>query len=366
MEIRVNKNDLLRGIKIAIKGIAKTTTLPILKGIKMEAKNNNLELTSTNLEFTIETKVPCDVIEEGACVLNGKIFSDIISKLPDAEVIIRVENNRALIKAESTKFDILTENAIEFPTPPKVDEGLEVEIGKDALQEGIKKVVIATADDEFRPVLTGSKMEIDNGTLVLVAIDGYRLAYKKTNVDYKGKVSAIIPKVALNEISRLIVDIETVSVAIGDNLASFQIGDTKISTRLLEGEFVNYKQIIKDSFNTKVKVNTKELLDALERATILSKAGKNNLVIFDIGEGEFILTANSDIGKVREKVTILEEEGESIKIGFNSKFVIDGLRSITSEEINLYFDSSVTPAIIREVGNEDNYLYLILPVRIIK
>jgi DNA polymerase-3 subunit beta len=365
MEIRVNKNELLKGIRIVIKGVGKTSTLPILKGIKIEAKANQLELEATDLELTIHTKVSCDVLEEGACVMNGKMLNDIISKLPDGEVTLKVENNRALITSLGSEFNILTENAIEFPTPPTINEGLEVEIGKDALQEGIKKVVIATADEEIRPVLTGSKMEIDNGTLVLVALDGYRLAYKKATVDYKGEVSAIIPKVALNEISRLTEGVETVKVALGDNLASFQIGDTRVSTRLLEGEFVNYKQIIKDSYKLKVKVNTKELLDAVERATLLAKEGKNNLVKFDIKDGNFVLTSKADIGEVKEGIKILEQDGDiELKIGFNAKFLIDGLKSITDPEVYLYFENSVTPAIIREVSNEDNYLYLVLPVRI--
>ena len=364
MQIKVNRNDLSRGIKTVIKGVGKTSTLPILKGIKIKAKDNYLELTGTDLELTIETKIPCSIIEEGACVLNGKMLNDIISKLPDGEVNIKLEDNRALITTLGTKFNILTENAIEFPTPPKVDEGLEVEIGNEVLQEGIKKVVIATADDETRPVLTGSKMEIENGTLTLVALDGYRLAYKKANVDYKGKVSAIIPKIALNEISRLIGNIEKVSVSLGDNLASFQIGDTKVSTRLLDGEFVNYKQIVKNSYKTKVKIDTKDLLDAVERATLLSKEGKNNLVKFDIENGEFIITANADIGQVTEKVEILEQDGEGLSIGFNSKYLLDGLKSISSPEVNFYFENSVSPAIIREVDNGENYLYLILPVRI--
>jgi DNA polymerase-3 subunit beta len=364
MNIRVSRNELLKGIKVAIKGVNSKTTLPILKGIKVEAKSDYLELIGTDLELTIETKIPCEVIEEGACVLNAKMFNEIIMRLPEGDICMKVNDGRALITTEGSRFDISTEMVINFPTPPALDKGMEVTISTDALQEGIKKVVVATADDDIsRPILTGSKMEIEDNTLVLVAVDGYRLAYKKANVDFKGKVHAVIPKAAMNEIARLIEDVETVKVTLGERMAAFQIGDTRVSTRLLDGEFVNYKQIIRDSYRTKVKVNTKQLREGVQRATLLSK-DDNKLVKLDIRNDKIIITAQSDMGNAIERIDILEQEGDWLEIGFNSKFLLDGINSISTTELNMYFENPVTPTIIKEVENEDAYLYLVLPVRL--
>lgn len=365
MEIRIDRNELLKAVKIAIKGISKTSTLQILRGIKLEAKNEFLYLTSTDLELTINTKIACDIIAEGSCVIGeAKLFNDIITKLPDGEVSIKVSDNKATIKSKDSKFNLAIENAFDFPNLECIQDSIKFDIDNNILLEGIKKVVIAISDDGTRPVLTGSLMEIKKDSFSLVALDGYRLAYFNVKGEFKEEVKAIVPKIALNEIARLIDGVDIVNVSINDKFASFQIGDTNLTTSLIQGVFFNYNDLLKDKSKTKINLNTKELLNCLDRATLLSKDGSNNLIKIKMENKEIIITANSQIADVVEKVEILSQSGEDIVIGFNSKFIIDGLKSISDPEINIYLNGSNNPSIIKGTDSEEEYLYLVLPIRI--
>ncbi len=370
MEIKLDKYILLNGIKTVIRGLGRSTSLPILGCIKFEATGNGLALACTDLELAIQTEIECEVLAEGAVALDAKLVNDIVAKLPDGEVTIKVNNNKAIITAGKSKFEVVTSNVLDFPKMPEVgNDGLAFEIDEDVLLEGIRRVVVATAEEnDTRPILTGANLSINENELVFVALDGFRLAYYKAVLDepITVKVNATIPRDALAELSRLVKGAEKVKVSIGSNLASFALGPTTISTRLLEGEFIDYKQILRADSKLRVKVNNNEILNGVDRATVLSKDGRNNLVKLTFNGGLIKVEANSDAGEVVENIKAIEQEGEELEIAFNSKYLMDGLKSITSPEINIYLEDPISPAIIREGDNEENYLYLLLPVRILK
>lgn len=362
MRIRVDQNILSNHINIVQKGISTRTTLQILDGILLETINGRLKLTATDLEIRIETYLDCDIIEEGAIVVNSRIFGDIIKKLPNSSINIQVEDNNINITCESSEFNILGSSPYEYPELPTIVNQNSFNIPKDLFKSAIRQTVFATTQDETRPILTGVLLEITNGNGYFVALDGYRLALRSIPVDLKEDIKIVIPGRVLGELNKILDDDENLTITTAPGHVIFDMGDTVVSSRLLEGQFLNYKDIIRKDHKTNVKVNRKELQDSLERASLLAKEEKANLVKLNIANNQIIIKSNSEIGNVNEEIPS-EQEGEDVNIAFNSKYVIDGIKAIDSEEIELYFMGSLNPCIINPVGDK-NYTYLVLPVRL--
>ncbi|RKD31369.1 DNA polymerase III subunit beta [Thermohalobacter berrensis] len=365
MKIIVDQKELNRAIGIVQKAVTSKTTLPILNGILLEAKDNTLKLTGTDLELGIESYINCEVIEEGSIVITSKIFGDIIKKLPDLKVELEVDlDNQVHINCGTSKFNLIGQPAEEYPQLPQVNEDVSIKIPKDLLKNMIRQTVFAAAQDEVKPILTGALLEINKNEVTLVALDGYRLALKNVSVECEHDVKVVIPSKTLNEVSRIIDDDDSdVNIMFTSSHVLFNCGDTVIISRLLEGEFINYKDIIRDEYNSRVKVKTKDIQQSIERASLLAREGKNNLVKFNISDDKLVINSNSEIGNVHEEIPI-ELEGNDIKIAFNSKYMLDALKVIDSEEINMDFVSNVKPCIIRPVEDK-SYTYLVLPVRLI-
>lgn len=364
MRFLCHQKSLLSSINIVQKAVSSKTTLPILKGIYIEALDNHLKLVATDLEIGIEHIVEATTHSNGSVVVDARLFSEIIRKLPDAEVEISLEeNNQIYIKCENSQFNIVSHNAQDFPELPSIEEDYSYEMSQDLLKNMIRQTVFATSQDESRPVLTGALVEIENDTLNMVALDGYRLALKKGKIQSHIDNKVIIPSKTLAEINRIISDDEEkITITLTNNHALFVIGNTKMISRLLEGEFINYKQILPKEYKSKVKVKTRSLLDSIERASLVAREGKNNLVKFSIYENRMTITSNSELGKVHEEVYI-DLEGEEIEIAFNSKYLIDALKIVEDEDVFLEFTTNLSPGILKPVSN-DNYIYLILPVRL--
>lgn len=364
MKIRIQQKDLSKCINIVQKGISSKSTLPILSGILLETEGNKLKLTGTDLEIGIKTSVDCDIIQEGSIVITSRIFGDIVRKLPDLPVDISVdENNNVHINCGNSKFNLIGLPASDYPQLPEIYETNYFEIPKDLLKSMIRQTIFATAQDVTRPILTGALFETNNNTASLVAIDGYRLAVKKISVNIEEDIKVVIPAKTLNEVSKILEDDDSeVKISCTQSNIIFNFGNTIITSRLLEGQFLNYKDIIRNEYKLKVKVKTRELQECLERASLLAREGKNNLVKLDISDDRLIITSNSEIGNVFEEIPI-KLEGNDIKIAFNSKYLLEGIRAIDSEEIVMDMISNVNPCIIRPV-EDNNYTYLVLPVRL--
>ncbi|QUH25142.1 DNA polymerase III subunit beta [Serpentinicella alkaliphila] len=357
------KKSLLNAISIVQKAVSSKSTLPILKGIYIEAVSNHLKFIATDLEIGIEHIIESNILEEGTVVVDARLFSEIVRKLPDSEVEILLKEQQMIIKCQNSEFNILYYPSDEFPELPTIEQRATYEINNQVFKNMIRQTSFATSQDEMKPVFTGVLVEIIDNKLNMVALDGYRLALKKVELTEGYNNKAIIPAKTLNEIGRIMDDSDdTVYMTLSDKHALFTLGETKLISRLLEGEFINYKQIIPKEYKTRIKVSTSLLLDSVERAALISREGKNNPIKLNIVGDKLIITSNSEVGKVQEEIDI-ETEGEDLNIAFNSKYLLDVLKIIEDEFLFIDFMTSINPGLIRP--EEDiNYKYLILPVRV--
>lgn len=364
MKISIQQNTLSKAIGIVQRGVSSRSTLPILSGVLLRAAGDELILTGTDLELGIETKVKCNVLEEGSVVLTSKLFGEVIRKLPPEEISMEADmENNVHINCGNSKFNIVGQPYEDYPQLPELDEEKSFHISKDLLRSMIKQTIFATAQDETRPILTGALMEIENSEASLIALDGYRLALKKVKINYSEDIKVVIPAKTLSEVSKIVDEDESdVKISTTENHIIFSAGPTVVTSRLLEGQFLNYRDIIRSEYRTKAVVSTRELQSSIERASLLAREGKNNLIKLDISDDTVVITSNSEIGDVYESIPT-KLEGENIQIAFNSKYILDGIKAIESEEIELYLTSNVNPCIMKPL-NDESYTYLVLPVRL--
>ncbi len=363
MKIIVNQKDISKSINIVQKAISSRTSLQILEGILIETVDNRLKLTATDLEIGIETYLDCQILEEGSIVVNSRIFGDIIRKLPQSNIEITIKDNNINIICEKSEFNILGSNASEYPELPKIINQSSFIIPNDLFKAAVKQTVFATSEDETRAILMGVLFKLENKTASFVALDGYRLALRKIPVDIDEEIEIVIPSKSLLELNRILDDSEDeLEIILAPNHIIFNIGDTLFSSRLLDGQFLNYNDIIREDHNTVVRVNKIKLQSSLERASLLAKEEKANLIKLNIKDNSIIIKSNSEIGNVNEEVDSTSS-GDNLDIAFNSRYILEGIKVIDSEEIELFFMGSLNPCIIKPVDDK-NYTYLVLPVRL--
>ncbi|KGM98145.1 DNA polymerase III subunit beta [Clostridium botulinum] len=365
MKFTCAKNKLQEAISIAQKAVTGKSPMPILQGIHICAKNNGLTLIGSDIDLSIETKIEAEVEEEGSIVVDSKLFGEIIRKLPNSSIHINTtENNSIEIICEKSKFDLIHMDAEEFPNLPSINENIIFSIPEKVLKNMIKGTIFAIAQDETRPILTGILFEVRDKRLNLVALDGYRLALRSNMIDNENTISAVIPGKTFNEVSKILSEDEkNVNITFTPNHILFNLGETKIISRLLEGEFIKYNSIIPEEYKLKVNAKRAELLNCIERASLMGKDGNTNLVKFDIKNDNLVITSNSQLGRVREELNIILQ-GDELQIAFNSKYLIDVLKILEDDEIVMEFDSSVSPCVIKSKEN-NTYTYLVLPVRLL-
>ncbi|NMA48957.1 MAG: DNA polymerase III subunit beta [Tissierellia bacterium] len=363
MKFKVEQKDLTKHISIAQKGISTRSTLQILDGILIEAKKDKIKLTATDLEISIETFVDADVEATGKIVLNSRIFGDIVKRLPNDVIEFTVKDKGVNIKCQNVEFNIIGNPGEDYPNLPITIEENSFKIGKDLFKSAIRQTVFATTQDETRPSLTGVLVEMDHGFITFVSLDGYRLALRKIKTDYSLDNKIIIPGRTLNELNKILDDSEEdLAISISQGQIIFNIGDTLMYSKLLEGQFFNYRDIMRSEHNTSIRVNRNGFQNTLERASLLAKEEKANLIKLSITDGEFVIKSNSEMGDVYEEVPA-KVKGEDLNIAFNSRYILEGIKIITSDEIVLNFVGSLNPCIINGV-DDDNYTYLVLPVRL--
>jgi len=359
-----DKSILQEAIDIVQKASSTKTTYPILEGILIEASDNKVTLTATDLDFGIETKIDAQVTKPGAIVLNSKLLGDFIRKLPNDQVNFRMIDKEVNITCQKTEIFIIGNDPSDFPALPSINENAMYEMSQYMLKNMIRETIFAISTDDTRPILSGVLFEVKKSKLSFVALDGYRLALSTADIDNQNEISAVIPGKTLGEISKILLPSEDiVKITFTPNHILFNLGNTRIISKLLNGEFINYRQILPDEYKLRAKVKVSEFMDSIERASLVGREGKTNLVKLEIHDEHMIITSNSQMGKVSDDISI-ELNGDDIKIAFNSKYLIDVLRIIDSEEIYLEFTSPVSPCIIKKSDSED-YIYLVLPVRLV-
>lgn len=366
MNIICSKQKLQEGISIVTKAITGKTTMPILEGIYIEATKDGITLIGSDMDVSIETKVEADVIKEGSIVIDSKIFSEIIRKLPNSEVKIEIaENDLIQITCEKSVFNLVFMNATDYPSLPTINEDITVEVPQNLLKNMIKGTSFAIAQDEARPILQGILFEVKNKQLNLVALDGYRLAVRSELLDIDNNIEVVIPGKTLNEVSKILEDnSDIVKITFTNNHILFNLNNTKIISRLLEGKFVNYISLLPQEHKLVINVKKQDFQNSLERVSLMAKDGNSNLIKLEAQEDYLIMTSNSQLGKVREEVSI-NLQGDGIQIAFNSRYLLDVLKNMEEDDIDIEMTSSISPCVIKG-KNMNNARYLVLPVRLVR
>lgn len=365
MKIKINQNELNKSLNIVQKAVSSRTTLPILSGVLIEASNNKLILTATDLDLGIKTYSDCEVIEEGSIVVHARLLGDFIRKLPaNTEISIETfQNNNIEIKCLNSEFNILGNSSTEYPDNTFDNYGNSFDIKSESLKNLIKYTCFAAAQENIKPIFTGCLIEIKNNICTFVALDGFRMAIKKEHIDYSGEVSSVVPSKTLMEILRILEENKgNTTITLSDSHISFKVENTTIISNLLDGKFLDYEGILKDDYQTVIKIDNFNFKNSIERASLLAKDDKNNLIILDIKDESMQINSASEYGNV-EEVNSIEKDGEDIKIGFNSKYILDVLKVIENQYITMNLIGKNNPCFIKELDN-DNYIYMILPVRI--
>jgi DNA polymerase-3 subunit beta len=374
MWIKSVRSDLLESLQLAIKAVSTRSTLPILSGLYLEAKNDEVILYGTDLEITVITKFKSNVIEEGKSVIPAKTFLDITRNLPEGVVEIKQGGvgNQVEISCEKSLFNLNTFNEEDFPKMPEFKGEKKIEFEAALLNTALDKVVKSVSKDETRPVLTGVLFEGKRENLKLVATDSYRLSLFELKGGSFSGVEVIVPGRVLDELVRSTSKFEgKIQTFLGESEISFKIdglpkgGEVIFASRLIEGQFPNYSQLIPKSFESEVYTSRDELLQALKRITVFSD--NNPIKVEFISEGEEkntlkISTSSSELGSAYSEVEA-EVKGKSGEIAFNPSFLLEGVEKIPGERIFIGVQSSTKPALLKPV-QEGNFLYLLMPVRI--
>ena len=369
MKIVCHKENIIKALNSVVKAVANKTTNPILEGILIQTNDNEIKLTTSDTEIGIEYIMQCEVKEQGNTVINAITFSEIIRKLPDTEIHISLNSNNLLqIECEGALYKLATMNPQEFPELPKIEIENSIEIDQTILKNMIRKTIFAASTDDSKPIFTGCLFEIENGKLNLVAVDGFRMALRSIFLNNQtSNFKAIIPGRTLNEINKIISDsFEPVKIGVSKNQALFEIDNCKIVTRILDGEFLNYKSVIPSSWDTQIKVNKNNIQDCFERISLIASSSvekeKKYPVKVEVNIGKITISCTNQTGDAKEELYI-STEGKNIETGFNPKYFLDTLKAIDEEEIFIEFGTSISPCIIKSVEEKD-YTYMILPIRI--
>ena len=371
MKIVCEKEKLLKGINSVVRGVPTRTTMPILEGILIQTNDNELKLTSYDLELGIEYTMECEVKEEGNTVVNSVMFSEIIRKLPDNDISIELnENNLLVIECEGSLYKLSTMNPDEFPELPKILVENSIETEQTVLKNMIRKTIFAVSIEENRPIFTGCLFEVINNSLNVVAIDGFRMGWVSNSLSSaSNNFKAVIPGKTLNEVNKIILDsFDSIKIGVSKNQAIFEMENCKIVTRLLDGEFLNYASVIPSNWETRIRVNKNSLQNCFERVSLISSSSiekeKKYPVKISIDVGKVLISCTNQTGDAKEEI-YLETEGRELEIGVNPKYFLDALKAIDDEEIFISFGNNISPCVIKPVDETSkDYTYMILPIRI--
>ncbi len=365
MKIICSKNNLLYGVNIVSKAVPTRTTMAILECILIDASTDEIKLVANDTELGIETRIEGTIEERGIVALDAKIFSEIVRKLPDSEVVIETDQIlKTTITCEKAKFNIVGKSGDDFSPLPYIEKNQSIELNQYTLKEVIRQTIFSIADVEKNKLMSGELFEIKENQLRVISLDGSRVSIRKIELgnNYDEK-KVIVPGKTLQEISKIIpgdAD-KAVSIYISDNHILFEFDKTMVVSRLYEGEYFKIDSMLSFDYETKIKINKKELLECIDRATLLVKEGDQKPIIINVNENNMELKITSFIGSMNENIDI-DKEGKDIMIGFNPKYFIDALRVINEEEITLYMINQKAPCYIKD--EKESYIYLILPVNI--
>ena len=378
MNFTINRSAFISQLNNVLRAISSKTTIPILTGLKMVVNEDNIVLTGSNSDITIESVISANdanndltIEDTGAIVLPARFFSDIVKKLPDKKVTIEVTSGfQADITSGSAKFQINGQDAENFPHLPEIETNKSVTLPNDILKEVIRQTVIAVSKQESRPILAGVHMTLKDGVLTAVATDSHRLAQRKVvleNIDNGIDFDVIIPGKSMEELSGMISDVhEDVQMQVTENQVLFIFGNTHFYSRLLEGNYPETSQLIPQTADTTVELEAGTFLSSIERASLLSHESRNDVVKLSLKPSENLVRISGDspdIGTVEEEVVTSALDGNDLEISFNPNYMKDALRSFGQATIKMSFTSPLRPFTLVPTEDQENFVHLITPVR---
>lgn len=363
MKLIFTKSSLNKAVSIVMKAVPTRTTMSILECILIDASTNEIKFTANDMELGIETIVEGEIIEKGKVAIDAKIFSEIVRKLPDNDITIETDDNyTSTITCEKSKFNIAGKSGDDFSYLPVIIKEKSISLSQFTLKETINQTIFCTSPNDNNKMMTGELFEVKDNVLKVVGLDGHRIAIRNINLSGNADdVKVVVPGKTLNEISKILSsDAESVvNIYFTNNHILFEFDNTMVVSRLIEGEYFKINQMLSSDYETKVVINKKEFLDSIDRANLLIREGDKKPIIINITDGSLEVKVQSAIGSLNEDIDI-NKEGKDIMIGFNPKFLIDALRVIDDETVDIYLVNPKAPCFIRD--KEENYIYLILPV----
>ncbi|MCR5655497.1 MAG: DNA polymerase III subunit beta [Lachnospiraceae bacterium] len=362
MKLVCKKSIILNGLQIVSKAVPVRTTFPILECILIDASKGEIKLIANDTDLGIETVIEGDIVEPGILALEAKIFVEMIRKLPENDITIVSDGNyNTVITCEKTKFNLLGKSGDDFSYLPKIEKKNNIVISQFTLKEVIRQTIFSIADNDNK-IMMGELFEVTDDHLKIVSLDGHRISLRnialKNSYDH---IKVIVPGKALNEISKILTGEadKDVTIFFTDRHIMFEFDSTIVLSRLIEGEYFQIDNMLSKDYESKIHISKKELYDCIDRASLMVKEGDKKPIILDVKDRNLELMINSVVGSMNENIDI-QKTGTDMKIGFNPKFLMDALKVIDDDEIDMYLINPKSPCIIRD--NDGSYVYLILPV----
>lgn len=365
MKFSCEKALLSSAVSVTSRAVAAKSSIPAMEGILIEA-GNTLRLTGYNLETGIQATVPAEIVEGGSLVLSARLFGEIVRKMPDDVVVFTTEKYTVNIRCGLSEFNILGTDPEEFPELPNVDQQNSLTIGQPVLRSMISQTLFAVSDNESRPIHTGSLFEVEGDGLTVVSVDGYRLALRHEAVEEKkgtDSFSFVVPGSALGEVEKICSGEESVTVTQGARHIMFQTGDTVLVCRRLEGDFLAYRNAIPRNNSVKVEVDTRVLLSSIDRVSLIISEKLKSPLRCVFGDGMVDITTKTAIGDAADQCPIVGDGG-GLEIGFNNRYLMDVLKAAPADKLRMEFTSGVAPCVILPAEGEENFVYMVLPVRL--
>ena len=363
LKVTCSRDELTRALGIVSRGVSTRTTVQILAGILLQASDGKLDLAATDMELSLRTSLEAQVEADGSVVVPGRLLLELARLLPAAEVSIehKAEEAAVEIRSGSASYRLHTYNADDFPRLPDASAADRHEVDRETLLETVSRVSRSASRDESRPVLTGVLMRFEPGKLVMAATDSYRLSVKETATEGSvPELEAIVPARALGELARIAQAGEGIELGVHENQVVFATGDALLTTRRIDGQFPNYKQLVPETFDHELALPREELLDVVRRVAVMAQ--RNSPLRLRFADGELTVSAQTqDVGEARESLPV-SFSGEPLEIGFNAEFLRDGIESVGGEQLRLKLISPLRPAVLQ--GEDDDFLYLIMPIRL--
>jgi DNA polymerase III subunit beta len=363
LKVTCPRDELARALGVVSRGVSTRTTVQILAGILLHASDGRLELAATDMELSLRTALDASIESDGSVVVPGRLLLELARLLPHAEVTIehKLEEAAVEIRSGSATYRLHTYNAEDFPRLPDAGAAERHEVDRETLLETVARVSRSASRDESRPVLTGVLMRFEAGKLVMAATDSYRLSVKETAIEGDvPELEAIVPARALQELARVAQAGERIELGVHENQVIFSTGDALLTTRRIDGQFPNYRQLVPEAFEHELALPRDELLEVVRRVAVMAQ--RNSPLRLRFGDGELTVSAQTqDVGEARESLPV-SFNGEPLEIGFNAEFLRDGIESVVGEQLRLKLISPLRPAVLQ--GEDDSFLYLIMPIRL--